>query len=202
MGDEYQRTYLGGVSTFIVKLGLLYIAIDRGHQMLWQLDPNISTLNKGYDYHEHQNDTVPIGDMSKTMLYIFKGEGDSPWDTVPLNKESEQYVRVNLINRINSYNKAGEKETENKIYKAEKCSEEFFKTEFESKFYQNEIASNKTMYCAHNENIYFQGTRDSGVYKMKDVFMIWEITRCTPALGHQGCADEKDIDDWLHNKRL
>ena len=29
--DEYQRTYCGGVATFIVKLGLIYIALTRGH---------------------------------------------------------------------------------------------------------------------------------------------------------------------------
>ena len=41
------------------------------------------------------------------MLYIIKGEGNNPWETVPLDKESQKYVRVNLVNRINSYDKDG-----------------------------------------------------------------------------------------------
>lgn len=71
--------------------------------MLWQIDPTITTLDKGYDYLEHENVTVPIHDMSKSMLYIIKGEGQNPWETVPLDSESKKYVRVNIVNRVNSY---------------------------------------------------------------------------------------------------
>ena len=65
--------------------------------MLWNLDPNISTLYKGYDFKENYNESFPITEMSKVMIWVLKGEGESPMETVPLDEESKKYIRIKLI---------------------------------------------------------------------------------------------------------
>ena len=74
-------------------------------------------------------------------------------------------------------------------------------SEYENKFYTMNKGKN-FIYCAQDENIYFQGTRDSGVYKKIDAFLIWDVKRCSTELGDVGCATETEINNWVYHKKI
>ena len=71
---------------------------------------NIESLEKGFDMEDHSK--VSVYNMSKPLLNIWQGKGDSPKSTVELDRDSKRYINVVVDNVIFTYK--GEDKVEHK----------------------------------------------------------------------------------------
>ena len=55
-------------------------------------------------------------------------------------------------------------------------------------------------YCAQNKDIVLRGTRDSAYLARNHSYVIYQIRRCSEALGDSQCASEEEIDKWTEHK--
>ena len=83
-----------------------------------------------------------------------------------------------------------------------RCSDEFMNSEFERNF---SAASSTFDYCTEDENIYFQGTRDSAVNRMEHAYVIIEVHVCNNGTKKEDdpeCATEDEIEEWIATKQI
>ena len=66
--DYDQKTFIGGLVSFIVSMGVLYTAYARGKQMLQFEDPTLTSINEGINYEDV--DKIGIKDVAKPLFEI------------------------------------------------------------------------------------------------------------------------------------
>ena len=110
---------------------------------------------------------------------------------LPLDRESRQYIHVTLHNIIKSYDPLTGEEKETVMpYPMERCSEKLMKSEYEKKFFKNRMQKSH-YYCAQDENIFLQGTKENALYQKEHAYIIYDVKRCsekTRVIGDPECA--------------
>ena len=86
----------------------------------------------------------------------------------------------------------------------DRCTEELMKSEYEKNFFRNRMKTSH-YYCAQDEKIYLQGTRENALYQKDHAYIIYDVKRCSEATRVEGdpeCAQSGEIDSWTHSKEL
>ena len=138
-------------------------------------------------------------DMSKPIFTILEGGSEDPFRTIELNEESRKYIHVRANNIIKTY-VHGEEIKIPTYYDVVRCSDEFMTTEFEKNF---TAASSTFDYCVENEEVYFQGTRDSATNKLEHAYVVIEILVCHDEIRSESdpeCASDEEIEKWIETK--
>ena len=76
------------------------------------------------------------------------------------------------------------------------------RSEYEKNFFENRMEKSH-YYCAHDEQIYLQGTRENAIYHKDHAYIIYKVERCSEDIrlpGDPFCANENEIDLWTKSK--
>ena len=204
--------------------------------MLYFQSPIFETVQSAldYDYEELEKDPtlneVHLLDLQQPVLEIWEsGDSDNVFQTVELNRDSRQYIRVRMSNVIETFETNKNDGDSRKIsskktvpYELERCSESLFnKTQFEKQFFNNLVKDN-FVYCVHDNNAFLKGTRNDQILEHNYAMFIYEIERCHENLRNKDklnplckdeegaetcdrvdppCAKESQIDKWLSHKK-
>ena len=73
---------------------------------------------------------VKLKDVGLTILEIWKGGQGNPFDTVELNRDSRRFIKIEVNNRIKTY-EDGKLTRKESRFPLKICNENNFKTSFE-----------------------------------------------------------------------
>lgn len=76
------------------------------------------------------------------------------------------------------------------------CSEAYFATEYEKKFYK--LNKKNNLLCSEDKDVFVQGTRDSRVASQDHSYLIYEFTKCQGV----GCETPENVRKWLQTKTV
>ena len=121
-------------SLFII-MTIVYIGLDKGLLLLIRDEPYISTLQVELAADDPKQ--IPLYRISKPLVGIWGG-GAKAFAATELNRHSRRYFHVSVLNIIKTYDGEEGYEVMTKIinrYPVGPCPDDFFKTEFEIKFW-------------------------------------------------------------------
>lgn len=91
------------------------------------------------------------------------------------------------------------------LYEIARCQESMFQ---ENPYYQNywDTFNGRSQYClVDQENVYFEGTRDSPLKNEDSAYLIFEFHKCSNATkmeGYPDCATPPEIETYLESKKI
>ena len=168
-------------------------------------EPVMNSLTNEFDVNDDKKHALTSRDMSIPLVVLMEGSGnteDEIMKQLPLDRDSRQYIHVTVLNIIKTYDKQENESVAVEKYPLEKCSRKMMETPYELEFYNSRMVGSH-YYCAQDDKIYMQGTRENAVYKRPHSYMIYEVRRGKTShlmAGDPPCKDEDAIDRWTESK--
>ena len=134
-----------------------------------------------YDVEDSAKFSLTRSDMSVPTVVLMEGKGNSEEDLMTqlsLDGDTRKYIRVTANNIIKTYDEDGKETVIVKKYPMVKCTTKLFRTDYEKKFYKQRV-DGSYYFCAEDDDIYLQGTRENALFKKDHAFIIYEVKRCT-----------------------
>ena len=126
-GKKKQTTMVGGALSLCIDAMLFYIAYVKFDIMVNRLETLFSSLKQSYTSRE----VTRLVDYSPTFVFYINTGGDDPWDDIPLENDTRKYMHVRVENLHRTFDQDGKKKDTITYHPMVRCSEKYFKTEYE-----------------------------------------------------------------------
>lgn len=135
-------------------------------------NPFINSQEIAYEAKINE-ERVHLVDISKPLIEIWGGGNEDPYESIELDRSTRKYMHATLKQIINTYDEDGKENTQINKFPVQICSEKFFITEYEKKFYKR--YKDDKLHCSEDPSVYLQGTRDSRVAEKEHSYLIYEF---------------------------